>query len=167
MITLSIVGNTPSPSTSFSGNRPVTDDKIPSDSLAELEITNVAANKTLPNVTIANTPSTAVTDKVNVLIIFRTVLEDNQVNNMLDGNQYIQVSPDGVTWTNCILLVDNAFDVELSTKEGGTIVYGNIDVKAIVTGNGTYQFRWASAVCDADGMTFNDIQVIIRRDYHY
>ena len=106
-------------------------------------------------------------DKVNILLVTGKALDDSGGINQLDGNQYIQVRIADGTWTNCILLVDNALVVAANTKEAGPVIIGNIDVKAIVTGNGTYEFRWASALADGDGITFYDIQVIIRKDYHY
>jgi hypothetical protein len=49
-----------------------------------------------------------------------------------------------------------------STREGGDVIVGAINVSGTVVGNDTYNLQWDEAVADLDGINFNDIQVGIR-----
>jgi hypothetical protein len=94
---------------------------------------------------------------------FRMVENTNAGANKLNGAQEIQVRDDTPSaWIDAINLVDDQFSLAATTREGGDVLIGAIDVAATVDGNDTYNFQWDEAVADLDGINFNDVQVGIR-----
>ncbi len=52
--------------------------------------------------------------------------------------------------------------IAASTREGGDVFIGDIDVKATVDGDDTYNFQIDEAVADLASIEFNDVQVGLR-----
>lgn len=129
----------------------------------EVALTNVAGDKSLPDVTVADLPSGATIVRAIAMFKFRMVEETSSGVNKLNGAQEIQVRDDTPSaWIDAINFVDDQFTLAADAREGGDVVIGAIDVSATVDGNDTYNFQWDEALADADGINFNDVQVGLR-----
>lgn len=131
----------------------------------EVVVDNAATDRALPDIVVAGIPAAATVSKAVVFFAFRAVEDTSGGVNMLDGNQYLQVRLSGGTWTNALLFVDDTFALAANGREGADVVFGNINLSAIVTGNGTYNVRWHDSLADAANIQFNDLQVGMRIRY--
>ena len=91
---------------------------------------------------------------------FRMIQNTNAGANKLSGAQEIQVKENAAgTFTDCINFVDDQFGVAASTREGGDVCMGNIDVVAEVAAfNKTYAFQWDEPLTDQSSLIFYDVQ---------
>lgn len=129
----------------------------------EVAVTNVAGDKSLPDVVVAGLPAGATIVRAITIFKFRMVQNTNVAANKLDGAQEIQVRDDSPSaWIDAINFVDDMFSLEAEAREGGDAIIGAIDVSATVDGNDTYNFQWDEALADLANINFNDIQVGIR-----
>jgi hypothetical protein len=129
----------------------------------EVAVPAVAADLTLPDVVVAGIPAGATVARAIAMLKFRVVDNINAGANALAGAQEIQVDDSVATgWLDAINLVDNQFTLAASTREGGDVIIGAIDIKARVVGNDTYSFQWDEAVADLADIDFNDGQTGIR-----
>jgi hypothetical protein len=132
----------------------------------EVQLTDVAAPGTdvaLPDVTIADLPAGATIVRAIAMFKFRMVENTNAGANALQGNQYIQVRDDTPgTWRDSILMIDDMFTLAASTREGGDVIIGAVDIAVEVDGNDTYNFQWAESLIDLANLQFNDCQVGLR-----
>jgi hypothetical protein len=118
------------------------------------------------DVVVADLPSGATIVRAIVMMKFR-MIENTYAGgvNKLDAASALpmQVDDSGDTgWLTCIDFVDDAFAMAASTREGGDIIIGDIDVAARVDGNDTYDFQWLNAKADQNNIQFNDVQMGIR-----
>lgn len=129
----------------------------------EVQLTNVAGDKALPDVTIADLPAGATITRAIAMFKFRMVENTNAAANKLNGAQEIQVRDDTPSaWIDGINFVDDLFSLEGETREGGDVIIGAIDVSGTVDGNDTYNFQWDEAIADLANLQFNDVQVGLR-----
>ena len=135
-----------------------------SPSQEEVQLTNVAGDKTLPTVTVAGIPAGATILRVVAMFKFRAVENTNAAANKLNGAQDIQVRDDSPgAWADAINFVDDQFGVDAGPlREGGDVFIGSIDIKATVVGNDGYNFQWDEGVADLANLQFNDLQVGLR-----
>jgi hypothetical protein len=117
----------------------------------------------LPSVVVAGIPLTAAVSKAIVFLKARMIENTNAAANKLSGTQYIQIkkSTDSA-YSNAMTLIDDLFSIAASTREPGDVIMGDINVSAIVTGNGTYNFKWLAALVDQNNLNFNDVQIGLR-----
>jgi hypothetical protein len=119
----------------------------------------------LPTVTIPNWTGTIV--HVYAGFKFRMVENTNAAVNKLSGAQEIQINKAGGAWTDAINLVDDQFGLAASTREGGDVVMGIIDlVGTIDVFNTTAQFQWDEPLTDQDALHFNDVQTFVIIQYY-
>lgn len=129
----------------------------------EVAVTAVAGDLALPNVVVAGIPAGATVVRVVAMFKSRVIENTNAAVNKLNGAQEIQVRDDTPgAWADAINFVDDQFGLAASTREGGDVIVGAIDLVATVDGNDTYNFQWASAVADQANLQFNDVQVGLR-----
>ena len=152
----------------------VVTDKIPrlvssmdfwGDIIEELQLTGTLQSNlalTGADVVIAGIPTNATLIRVVVMFMCRAIENTNAAANNLDGAQNIEVNFGGGAFIDAVNLADNLFAVAASTREMGTVMIGDIDVKATVTGNGTCTFRIDSAKADLANLNLNDYQLGIR-----
>lgn len=140
-----------------------------SDPQEEVSVTSGAGTKTLPSVTVADLPSGATIVRAMAMFKFRMIENTNAAANKLDGatvastSQVIQVRDDTPgTWRDAINFVDDQFGVAATTREGGDVCIGSIDIAVEVDGNDTYNFQWLLALADQDNLNFNDVQTGLR-----
>lgn len=129
----------------------------------EVAVTAVAGDKALPDVTVSDLPAGAVVVKATAMFKFRIVENTNVAANSLSGAQEIQVRTDAPgAWTDAINFVAAQFGLAASTREGGDVVIGAIDVAGTVAANDTYNFQWDEAIAAQANLQFNDVQVGLR-----
>jgi len=114
------------------------------------------------DVEIAGLPAGITLVRVVVMFMCRAIENTNVAANKLLGAQNIEVDFEGGGFVDAINWPDDLFAVALSTREMGTIVIGDNDMKATVTGNGTCTFRIDAARADLDFLNFNDYQIGVR-----
>jgi len=135
------------------------------DTIEELHLTAaLQANLALAgaDVEIAGLPAGITLVRVVVMFMCRAIENTNVAANKLLGAQNIEVDFEGGGFVDAINWPDDLFAVALSTREMGTIVIGDNDMKATVTGNGTCTFRIDAARADLDFLNFNDYQIGVR-----
>ncbi|MBA7484017.1 hypothetical protein ES707_19536 [subsurface metagenome] len=144
------------------------------DPAEEVQLAAVAGTKTLPPVTIADLPTGATIVRAIAMFKFRMVENTNAAANNLSGgtvantSQVIQVADDTPgTYYDAINFVDNQFGLAATTREGGDVLIGSIDISGAgkVDGNDGYLFRWLLAKADLDNLNFNDVACGIRIYY--
>jgi hypothetical protein len=129
----------------------------------EVAITAGAGDKALPDVTIVGLPAGATIVRAFAMFKFRMVENTNVAANKLNAAQEIQVRDDTPSaWIDAINFVDDQFSIAASTREGGDVIIGAINLSATVDGNDTYNFQWDEAVADLANLQFNDVQVGLR-----
>ena len=140
-----------------------------SDPAEEVQLAAAAGTKTLPTVTVADLPATATIIRTIAMFKFRMIENTNAAANNLDGgtvaatSQVIQVDDSSATgYVDAIKFVDNQFGLAATTREGGDVLIGSIDIAARVDGNDTYSVRWLLGKADLDNLNFNDVQMGLR-----
>ncbi len=125
----------------------------------EVALTVAAGDKALPSVTVADLPAGATIVRAIAMFKFRMVENHTYAGvNSLDGAQEIQVAAS----VDAINFVTGQFTLAKTTREGGDVVIGVIDIAATVNANGAYAFHWDLAKALQTGINFNDIQMGIR-----
>ena len=138
-----------------------------SDLVEEVAVTGAQSTIAITggNVVVADLPAGATIVRAIAIMKFRMVENTNGAANKLDAASALpmQVDDDGDTgWLTCIDFVDDAFGLAASTREGGDVIIGDIDIAARVDGNDTYDFQWLNAKADQANLQFNDVQMGLR-----
>ena len=135
-----------------------------SDLQATVVVNDTAADKTLPNVTVAEVPTGATIVRAIMIFKYKKVVESSTSDNATVAAQTMSISlvagrTDVLTAIN---IGDNSFSTTGSATEGGDAIVGDNDIAAKVTANATYYPTWELADCDAVALTFYDVQVGFR-----
>lgn len=131
---------------------------------AVLPATGAAADVALPDVTVAGIPSGATIAFAYCFVLWRMTHNENAALNKTSGAQNLQVRADtpGAYATFCVVPDNSLFCGPGGTSPTGDnpggLYRGELDVKATIVGNDTYNFKWASAGCDVADITLYDIQ---------
>ncbi|MBA7648816.1 hypothetical protein ES703_56606 [subsurface metagenome] len=141
-----------------------------SDPQEEIAVPGAAATLVFtPTVTIADLPDGATIVRAIAMFKFRMVENTYAGVNALDGatnpgiSQVIQVKETTAgAYIDAINFVDNQFTLADSTREGGDILIGSMNIVAQVDDNGNYTFQWLMRKADQDFINFNDCQVGFR-----
>ena len=128
----------------------------------EVSIPAVAADQALPSITISGIPSNVVINRVVAMFKYRAMENTNAAANKLSGAQEIQVQKGAGAWADAINFVADMFGVDATTREGGDVFIGAIDLSGTVTADDTYNFQWDEALADLDSINFNDVQTGLR-----
>ena len=135
----------------------------------EVAIPAVAGTLTLPSVVVADLPAGATIVRAIAMVKFRMVENTNAAANKLNGatvagtSQVIQVRDDTPgTWRDAISFVDDQFGLAATTREGGDVLIGSIDIAVEVDGDDTYNFRYLLARADLASLNWNDVQTGLR-----
>ncbi len=125
----------------------------------EVAVVQAAGDKGLPSVTVADLPAGATIVRAIAMFKFRMVENHTYAGeNSLDGAQEIQVAAS----VDAINFVTGQFTLAETTREGGDVIIGLIDISGTVNANGAYAFHWDLAKAVQTGINFNDIQMGIR-----
>lgn len=132
--------------------------------VAQVQLTAVAGDITLPSVTIAGIPTGATIHRAVMFLKFRNVENINALVNSVSGAQNIQAqNAVGGTWTTGIALPTGVISVPASTREGGDVLLGTGDLSGQIPANGgIVSFKWALALALLASLNLNDVQVGIR-----
>ena len=135
----------------------------------EVAIPAVAATLALPSVVVGDLPAGATIVRAIAIVKFRMIENINVAANTLDGatvaatSQVIQVQDSGAAgWVDTINFVALQFGLAASTREGGDVLMGSIDIAVRVDANDTYSFRYLLAKAALLGINWNDMQCGLR-----
>lgn len=132
----------------------------------EILLPAAPADTDLPNIVVAGLPSDIALTRVALLLKVRAIENTSALGtNGVNGAQTIKVKESSQLWAAAITainIVDNMWLLAISTRESGDVIVGDNDIKATVSGNGTYNVRWISALVDLANLKLNDVQVGFR-----
>ena len=136
-----------------------------SDTQATVTITNAAQDLSLPDV-VVSLPTEGSIIRVIPLLKVRAMEDTSAVANSLSGAQNLRAKLSTGTWGQddvaAINLVNGQFAVAASTKEAGDLVLGDIDIRAVVSAEGTYNFRLENAIAVGSNLVLHDVLVGLR-----
>lgn len=131
-----------------------------------IDLPAVAADTAFPDIVVSGLPSGITLARVVLLLKVRAIENTNAGGpNAVNGAQVIEVKEDSEAWAAAITamnMADNMWAVAAATREFGDVVVGDNDIKATVSGNGTYNVQWADALVDLASLRLNDVQVGFR-----
>ena len=137
-----------------------------SDPMEEVVVTGGQTTPGLPSVTVGDLPDGATIVRAIAMFKFRMVENTNEAENSLDKTaaQPIQVQEpaNGEAYTDAINFVDEQFKIAASTREGGDVLIGSIDIGTKVVANETYSFQWLNAKAHLGNIQFNDVACGLR-----
>lgn len=129
----------------------------------EVSVPAVAADQALPDIVVAGIPTGATVVRAVLMFKARMIENTNAAANKLNGAQDIQLRTDAPgAWVDAINFLDDMFGINGTTREGGDVIIGDIDLSATVIGNDTYNTQWDEAIADLASLNFNDVQVGLR-----
>jgi hypothetical protein len=133
----------------------------------QVQLTIVAADKTLPSLTIVGVPSNATVTRALLLVKVRIVDNTNGAINSVSGAQNIQVQAAvGGSWITGIALAGGEFSTSALTREAGDVLMGGQDISAQIPANGSVlSVKWALALAALNNLNFDDIQSGVRLWY--
>ena len=123
---------------------------FPSKTAAIIVIPAVGADLDFPSVTVADLPAGCNITRVDMVLfigaLFDTSGAENQIKVGTTDQLFVKRAADG--WDGGAGVVDKCLDflalglqVDAGSYRGGTVLMGATDIKAVVDGNGTYNFR--------------------------
>lgn len=129
-----------------------------------ITLDTTAGDETLPAVTVAEIPEDAVFLRVIAMFKYRAVENSNASDNALIAlaAEHIQVDRTGGTFIDAIAMADNAIQVAGSTRDGGDVWIGAINIVSEVDRNDTYEFRMENADVDGNNLILRDVQTGLR-----
>ncbi len=137
-----------------------------SDPQEEVVMTGSQTTPGLPSVTVGDLPDGATIVRAIAMFKFRMVENTNEAENSLDKTaaQPIQVQEpaNGEAYTDAINFVDEQFKIAATTREGGDVLIGSIDIGTKVVANEAYSFQWLNAKAHLGNLQFNDVQTGLR-----
>lgn len=143
------------------------DFSIPFNSAIEdqIQLTQASGNFNLPDVVASGLASGINLDRVELRVKIRAIENTSGTGaNAINGASAIKVKKSTGTWgvddMTAVTLTDNMWTVAASTRESGDVLISD-DIKSVVDGNGTYNFRFDSVAVDYDYLQLNDIELIV------
>ncbi|MBA7468601.1 hypothetical protein ES707_03852 [subsurface metagenome] len=137
-----------------------------SDPQEEVVVTDSQSTPGLPSVTVGDLPTNATIVRAIAMFKFRMVENTNAAENSLDHTEaqpiQVQEPANGEAYTDAINMVDEQFKIATTTREGGDVLIGSIDIGTKVTANEAYSFRWLNAKAHLGNLQFNDVQTGLR-----
>lgn len=134
-------------------------------------ITNAATNPTLPSVTVAGIPDGATILRVEAILIISIVKDSSGSDNAINTTTMILAVDSDSGYASTIsagAIPDNSWAVDVSeaTERAVAPVGATVDVKAEVTGDGTYYFRLENAQADGNNLILKDVLILLRVYYY-
>ena len=132
----------------------------------------IAADVDFPSVTVPALPAGVTITSAYVLLLWRKQIDSSGATNAINGvDKTIRIKVSTGAWAAddivCMTIPDNSLSTDGSATEGGDIIIGNVDVKAVVTGAGTYNFRSVQTTrldalaVDGASLTLQDVKIAI------
>ena len=136
---------------------------------AQVVLTNVAGNKTLPTITIPAGFIPAGATVVHGLLVVKFSGRENTAAsvNSISGSQSIQVEKAvGGSYINAFSFIGGEYSTAVgalisgNAEAAGDVLMGNADIVAQIPANGAVMnVQWTSAVAAFANMNINDVQV--------
>ena len=146
----------------------------PNDANAPIVVIPVGADLDFPSVVVAGIPSGASIFRADMVLaiggLFDTSSAENQIKTGTTDELQVKVST-GSWVTNdipCLYFPALGLQVDADAYRGGAVLFGATDIKSVVVGNGTYNFRSVETTTlkgvEATGATIEllDVTTIIR-----
>ena len=133
-----------------------------SDIDVSLAIDTTAGDEALENVVVAGLPSGITPIRVIAMFKYSKRVDSSSGANYIETPaQVISVDSDSGRGSvvTAINIPANSMHTASDATEGGDVLIGDNDVKAEVTGNGTYYNTWELADSHGDDLTLYDVQV--------
>jgi hypothetical protein len=131
----------------------------------EIQLTDAAADTAFPQIIVSKIPTGAVVTCAYLGIKYGAIENTAVGVNKTNGAQHLQINRGGAGWVDAIHIPDDYLTLAGATREGGDIIWGDIDLAATVTGNATYTIQWDEALVDADFMLLNNVQTVLHIEY--
>ncbi len=129
-------------------------------------ITAASSDLSLPSVVVAGIPASATLKKVIAILKYRVAEDTSAVANKIStagATPAVQVKEAASgSFIDAITIVDDTIEVAASVRDGGDVVVGDIDVKAEVAANATYDFQIEDVLADGANLLLRDLQVGLR-----
>jgi len=115
-------------------------------STAKVVVPGTGADLDFPSVVIAGIPDGVTLKRVDAVLVVGFTLDSSTAENQIKAGttDAIHVLASGGSWANCISAIPVpalSYETPASGYGGGGPIFGNTDIKATVTGNGTWLFR--------------------------
>ncbi len=135
-----------------------------------ITITGAAQDLALPSVVVAGIPAGATITRVIAMLKYRIVENTNAAINKISTagpvTPAVQVKETaGGAFTDAITIIDDMIQVAATSRDGGDVLVGNIDVSAEVDGNATYDFQLDDILADGANLLLRDVQVGLRVEW--
>jgi len=131
--------------------------------------TTATDDHALPSVVVAGLPTGVTLLRVRAFLMIGLFRDTSTADNAVNGATGLQVDADVAygSLVAAITIPDNSWKVDVSTSpdRGGELIMGTIDVKAEVTGNGTYYARLENIAVDGNNMMLEDVSWGLRIDF--
>lgn len=132
-----------------------------------VDITNAALNPVLPSVVVAGLPVGAKIIRVVAMIKIAVIKDSSGADNKINNAAMIVAVDSDIAYGSTVtgINIPNsswAVDVSENTERGGDVLVGDNDIKAEVTGDGTYYFRFENAQAVGANLKLLDLAVGLR-----
>jgi len=132
------------------------------DNTAQVALTTVlTADYNLNSLVIAGIPTGATIVRVVALLKIASIRDTSGSDNAVNGATALKVDADSEygSLVTAIDIVDNswAVDVSQTVERGGDVLIGDNDVKAEITGNGTFYAQLQNIGCDGNNLNLEDV----------
>lgn len=131
---------------------------------ASLEINTVAADLTLGTITLAGLPTGATVTSAYLTVTAGSIRDDSGATNYLVAEEKIQMNKDAGAYSDAITLPINSLKCTDGNSPGALFVRST-NMSALVTGNGTYIVKLASADAFADHLYLETVQCHLQIEY--
>lgn len=127
-------------------------------------ITNSATNKDFGDIVVAGLPAGLTIRRAVLQIKIPSVVATASAATALSGTQYVAVKLSTGTWgvddINALTFLSDNFTIPASSyiRYPGINYKSETDIKAKITGNGTYNIRWKLALASVTGLQLQDVQ---------
>jgi len=149
------------------GGVPVTRNLFAQDFWSEvrptISVVNAPADISLPYVSVQMPAATILAARA--MFKFRIVENTNVAINALSGGQVIQIQ-DSVfptsPWQDAINLIGGILSTPPTSREGGDVIMGTLDLSVVVLNASTFIFQWAQALAGVPNLNIYDSQIGLR-----
>jgi len=129
-----------------------------------IDLTQAASDDALPDVVVSGLPVGYTIVRVRLTLKVRAIQNTSAGGaNAINGACNIRVKKAAGTWgvddIAALGLVNNLWTIAASTREGGDVILGSVDVKSEVDEEATYNLRIEDCAVDYDNLRLNDVQV--------
>lgn len=138
-----------------------------------LAVPAVAADLTFPDVVVSGLPSGITLAKVDIALIIGTLHDTSSAENQIAAAaKTLRAMLAGGSWGTddivAMTFIQNGLECAADAYRGGVVLFGGTDIKAKVTGNGTYNFRSEetnrsdAVIVTGASLELLDVSVVIR-----